>query len=53
VFYSEPLSIEEQRSTEWASIKSLNDALDCSSGLTTTVEGYPAPHRFYVKCYRG
>ncbi len=53
VFYSEPLSIEEQRSTEWASIKSLNDALDCSSGSTTTLEGYPAPYRFYVKCYRG
>ena len=51
VFYSEPLSIEEQRATEWARVKSLNEALDDSQ--TTTVEGYPAPYRFYVKCYRG
>ena len=53
VFFSEPLSTEEQRANpEWANVKSLNDALD-PTDKARTVEGYPAPHRFYVKCNRG
>lgn len=47
-FYSEPLSSEEQRTTKWAPINSLKDFLD-PDDKTKTIEGYPAPHRFYVK----
>lgn len=46
LIYSGPLSIEEQRTTPWANIKSLKDFL--SEDLSQTVEGYPAPHRFYL-----
>ena len=41
-----PLLPEEQRSTEWADIKSLKDFLN--DDMTQTIEGYPPPHRFYV-----
>ena len=52
IFYSEPLSTEEQRAnSEWADMKSLNEGLD-PNDPTKTTEGYPAPHRFYLKCYR-
>ena len=48
VLFSGPLAVMEQRSTQWAPIKSLPDFL-LSSDLTRTIEGYPAPHRFYLK----
>lgn len=51
-FFSEPLSIEEQRRTKWADIESLRDFLDIKD-ITKTVEGYPAPWRHYVKAKRG
>lgn len=47
VFYNEVLSPEEQRSSAWAPIKSLADFLDPVDS-TRTVEGYPAPRRFYL-----
>ena len=57
-FYAEPLSTEEQRATEWAPISSLEQALVGEpaaagpDGAARTVEGYPAPWRFYVKARR-
>ena len=47
VIFNEPLSVDEQRSTEWAPIESLNEALDPADS-PKTVEGYPAPYRFYL-----
>jgi len=53
IFYSEKLSVEEQRSTEgWADLSSLESALD-PTNPERTIEGYPAPHRFYVRATRG
>ena len=46
-FYNEALSTEEQRSTDYADIKSLKDFLD-PSDRSKTIEGYPAPHRIYT-----
>ncbi len=46
-FYNEPLSTEEQRASQWAPIKSLADFLDPVDS-SRTVEGYPAPRRFYL-----
>jgi tRNA (mo5U34)-methyltransferase len=46
-FYNEPLSCDEQRTTDWAPVKSLRDFLD-PDDITKTIEGYPAPRRFYV-----
>ena len=51
-FYSEKLTTDEQRSTKWADIPSLAEALDPEDD-TKTVEGYPAPWRYYVRCVRG
>ena len=50
-FYGQPLSTEEQRSSEWAPIDSLKEFLD-PHDPSKTVEGYPAPWRFYVKVKR-
>jgi tRNA (mo5U34)-methyltransferase len=50
-FFNEPLSCEEQRATEWAPVKSLRDFLD-PVDITKTIEGYPAPRRFYVVAKR-
>lgn len=50
-FYKAPLSLEEQRSTEWAPIKSLKDFMS-PSNPEQTVEGFPRPWRFYVKAQR-
>ena len=47
-FYAEPLSFYEQRSTCWASICSLESFID-KKDTSRTVEGYPAPWRYYVK----
>ena len=46
LFYDEPLSVEEQRATSWSPIASLKDFLAADG--QTTIEGYPAPRRFYV-----
>jgi tRNA (mo5U34)-methyltransferase len=51
VFYDEPLSVDEQRSTEWAPVNSLNESLD-PKDPHKTVEGYPAPRRIYLKAKR-
>ena len=47
-FFAEPLSRDEQRTTEWAQINSLDSFLNGDK----TVEGYPAPWRFYVSAQR-
>ncbi len=47
IIFSESLSVEEQRTTEWAPVRSLKESLDPNK--KTTVEGYPSPHRFYVR----
>ena len=48
VFYDAPLSTDEQRATDWARIASLKDFIDGQQ----TIEGYPAPRRFYVVAQR-
>ena len=47
-FYAEPLSLAEQRRTPWADIDSLKEFLN-PNDLTRTIEGYPAPWRYYVR----
>lgn len=47
VLFQELLSPEEQRSTKWADIPSLKQAL--SEDGSQTIEGYPRPWRFYLK----
>ncbi len=51
-FFAEPLSVNEQRRTEWAPIDSLAEFLD-PEDASRTIEGYPAPWRIYVKARRG
>ncbi len=51
-FFSEPLSVEEQRRTAWADIDSLQEFLD-PTDLEKTIEGYPAPWRHYIVAARG
>lgn len=46
-FFAAPLSVEEQRRTAWADIDSLQEFLN-SDDSSLTVEGYPAPWRYYV-----
>ena len=48
LIFAEKLSPDEQRSTDWAPIKSLCDFLD-PENPEKTIEGYPAPYRFYLK----
>ncbi|MEZ4742144.1 MAG: tRNA 5-methoxyuridine(34)/uridine 5-oxyacetic acid(34) synthase CmoB [Bdellovibrionota bacterium] len=50
-FYDEKLSTDEQRTTPWAPIKSLKDFLD-PNDINKTIEGYPAPRRFYFSAKR-
>ncbi|MBV7334213.1 tRNA 5-methoxyuridine(34)/uridine 5-oxyacetic acid(34) synthase CmoB [Chloroflexi bacterium TSY] len=47
-FFAQPLSVNEQRRTAWADIDSLQEFLD-PDDPTMTIEGYPAPWRYYVK----
>ncbi|SMF76327.1 tRNA 5-methoxyuridine(34)/uridine 5-oxyacetic acid(34) synthase CmoB [Pseudobacteriovorax antillogorgiicola] len=47
VIFSEQLSTDEQRSSPWAPINSLAQSL--SPCGTKTIEGHPAPYRFYLK----
>lgn len=51
VLYNDFLEPTEQRTSEWAPINSLENFLD-SNDPKKTVEGYPAPKRFYVKALR-
>ncbi|MEL7036634.1 MAG: tRNA 5-methoxyuridine(34)/uridine 5-oxyacetic acid(34) synthase CmoB [Cyanobacteria bacterium J06592_8] len=46
-FFAEPLSTEEQRRTSWADIDSLSEFLN-PQNPSLTVEGYPAPWRYYA-----
>ena len=46
MIYAAPLTVEEQRSTPWTKRESLKDFLDPHDS-SKTIEGYPAPHRFY------
>ncbi len=46
-FFAEPLSVEEQRRTVWADVNSLQTFLD-PGDPSRTVEGYPAPWRYYA-----
>lgn len=48
LFYSHPMSSAEQRATDWMSFESYEDFID-SNNPELTIEGYPAPHRFFVK----
>lgn len=47
-FYAEPLSPREQRRTAWADVDSLAEFLDPNDS-SRTIEGYPAPWRYYVR----
>lgn len=49
--YNEFLEPSEQRSTKWAPIDSLEDFLD-PTDQRKTIEGYPAPKRFYMIAYK-
>ncbi|MBD2099735.1 tRNA 5-methoxyuridine(34)/uridine 5-oxyacetic acid(34) synthase CmoB [Leptolyngbya sp. FACHB-261] len=46
-FFAEPLSVEEQRRTAWADVNSLQEFLN-PDNPSLTIEGYPAPWRYYV-----
>lgn len=46
-FFSEPLSIREQRRTSWADVDSLEEFLN-PNDPSLTDEGYPAPWRHYI-----
>lgn len=50
--FASPLSVEEQRRTTWANIDSLQEFLN-PENPQETVEGYPAPWRYYVIAQRG
>lgn len=45
--YAQPLSVEEQRRTPWAEVDSLQAFLN-PKDPTQTIEGYPAPWRYYL-----
>jgi tRNA (mo5U34)-methyltransferase len=51
MIFAEPLSIQEQRRTPWADIESLQESLN-PTDPTKTIEGYPAPWRFYAIAHR-
>ncbi len=48
LFCSHPMSGEEQRRTEWMTFESYTDFLKADNPLLT-VEGYPAPHRVFLR----
>ncbi|MCM1984597.1 tRNA 5-methoxyuridine(34)/uridine 5-oxyacetic acid(34) synthase CmoB [Lyngbya confervoides] len=50
--YAAPLSVQEQRRTDWAKVESLAEFLD-PDHPDQTLEGYPAPWRFYALARRG
>ncbi|ULB45330.1 tRNA 5-methoxyuridine(34)/uridine 5-oxyacetic acid(34) synthase CmoB [Limnospira fusiformis KN01] len=50
--FASPLSVEEQRRTPWANIDSLQEFLN-PENPQETMEGYPAPWRYYAIAQRG
>lgn len=50
-FFGEPLSVEEQRGTTWAKVESLREFLH-PEDPSLTIEGYPAPWRYYMMARR-
>ena len=52
VVFAEPLSTQEQRRTDWANIDSLAEFLN-PHDPSLTIEGYPAPWRFYAIAQKG
>jgi len=48
LFCSHPMSGEEQRRTEWMTFESYSDFLKTGNPLLT-LEGYPAPHRVFLR----
>ena len=48
VFYQHEMSASEQRRTRWMEYESYEDYMD-PNDPSKTVEGYPAPMRFYIK----
>jgi tRNA (mo5U34)-methyltransferase len=48
LFCRHPMSSEEQRSTGWMTFESYRDFID-PHDPTLTVEGYPAPHRVFLR----
>ncbi len=47
-FFSHPMTSDEQRRTDWMQFESYADFIDTDNPLIT-VEGYPAPHRVFLK----
>jgi tRNA (mo5U34)-methyltransferase len=47
-FHSHPMSSREQRRTDWMQFESYEDFID-KNNPGKTVEGYPAPHRVFLK----
>lgn len=47
-FFDAPLSADEQRATQWAPIPSFAAFID-PNDPDSTIEGYPAPRRFYAR----
>lgn len=52
VVFAQPLSVHEQRRTGWAEVDSLAQFLDPDDSAKT-VEGYPAPWRYYAIAQKG
>lgn len=48
LFFTHPMSSKEQRRTEWMEFESYSDFID-PERPEKTVEGYPAPHRFFIR----
>lgn len=48
LFCSHPMSNNEQRQTDWMQFESYQDFLSIEDP-SMTIEGYPAPYRFFVK----
>ncbi|MEA2012989.1 MAG: tRNA 5-methoxyuridine(34)/uridine 5-oxyacetic acid(34) synthase CmoB [Verrucomicrobiota bacterium] len=46
-FYTHKMTFDEQRKTEWMQFQSLSDFLS-KEDTNKTIEGYPAPMRFYL-----
>ncbi|MGL1930661.1 MAG: tRNA 5-methoxyuridine(34)/uridine 5-oxyacetic acid(34) synthase CmoB [Desulfotalea sp.] len=48
LFHSHPMNNSEQRRTNWMEFESYEDFID-PNNPEITIEGYPSPHRFFVK----
>jgi len=51
LFCSHPMTRDEQRRTEWMKFESYEDYID-PHNPELTIEGYPAPHRIFVKAVK-